>query len=209
MLIVALVLMVALSTVYIAGRERNKKKVLVFKALATLVADFLAIGFAWQSGRALAWWFAVGIFFYACADVALEIKFLYGMSLFAAGHVCLIAGMLPEEKIGVDTVAAFLLLAGAGAWLFRRYLPKMRRLMPVALSYVGVLCLMSSMTVSMAIRNFCAGTVLRAVGSVCFLISDGIIGWNYLRRKRTKSSGVLLLTLYYVALYLLAAGLYV
>ena len=53
MLVVALVLMVALSAVYIAGRERNKKKVLAFKALATLVADFLALGLArtwrWKS----------------------------------------------------------------------------------------------------------------------------------------------------------------
>lgn len=208
MLIVALVLMVGLSAVYIAGRDRNKKKVLVFKALATLVADFLALGFAWQSGRTLAWWFAAGIFFYACADVVLEFKFLHGMALFAAGHVCLIAGMMTEVKIGVDTVVAFVLLFGTAVWLFRRYLPKMKRLLPAAAGYVGVLCLMSSMAISMAVRNVCAATVLRAIGSVCFVISDWIIGWNFLRRKRTKSSGVLLLTLYYVALYLLAAGLY-
>ena len=68
MLVVALVLMVALSAVYIAGRERNKKKVLAFKALATLVADFLALGFARQSGRALAWWFVAGIFFYSSSS---------------------------------------------------------------------------------------------------------------------------------------------
>ena len=201
MLVVALVLMVALSAVYIAGRERNKKKVLAFKALATLVADFLALGFARQSGRALAWWFVAGIFFYACADVALEIKFLYGMSLLAVG-------MLTEVKIGVDTLVAFALLVGAALWLFGRYLPKMKRLLPVAAGYAGILCLMSSMAISMTVRNFCAGTLLRAIGSVCFLISDGIIGWNYLRRKRTKSSSVLLLSLYYAALYLLAAGLY-
>lgn len=208
MLVVALVLMVALSAVYIAGRECNKKKVLAFKALATLVADFLALGFARQSGRALAWWFVAGIFFYACADVALEIKFLYGMSLFAVGHVCLAVGMLTEVKIGVDTLVAFALLVGAALWLFGRYLPKMKRLLPVAAGYAGILCLMSSMAISMTVRNFCAGTLLRAIGSVCFLISDGIIGWNYLRRKRTKSSSVLLLSLYYAALYLLAAGLY-
>lgn len=209
MLVIALVLMVALSTVYIVGRDRNKRKVLIFKALATLVADFLALHYALSSGSFLAWGVAAGIFFYACADVALEIKFLYGMLLFAAGHVCLIVGMLTVTKIGVVTILAFILFACVAAWLFRRYLPKMKRLLPVALSYAGILCLMSSMAVSMAVEHFTAGTLLRAVGSVCFAISDGIIGWNFLRRKRTKSSGVLLLSLYYIALYLLAAGLYV
>lgn len=208
MRIIVLFLMAALSVVYIVGRERNKKKVLVFKALATLAADFLALWAAVQSGSALAWLFAVGIFFYACADVALEIKFLYGMFLFAAGHICLIIGMLTIQKVTLLTVVVFAAMVGAAASLFRHYLPKMRRLLPVSLFYVTLLCLMSSMAVTMAFGNLSAATAARAVGSVCFVISDGITGWNYLRRKRTQSSSVLLLSLYYLALYLLSAGLF-
>lgn len=208
MLIITLFLMAALSVVYMIGRERNKKKVLVFKALATLVADFMALWAALHSGSALAWWFAAGIFFYACADVALEIKFLYGMFLFALGHISLIVGLLTVQKVTLLTVTVFLVFIGAAAWLFRRYLPKMRRLLPVSLFYVTLLCLMSSLTVTMAAERLSAATAARAIGSICFVISDGITGWNYLRRKRTQSSSVLLLSLYYLALYLLAAGFF-
>lgn len=41
--IVTAVLMLLLGSVYVAGRERNKRKVLAFKAAATMMADFLAV----------------------------------------------------------------------------------------------------------------------------------------------------------------------
>lgn len=202
-----LILMAALSIVYMLGRERNKKKVLVFKALATLAADFMALWAAACFHEPLAWWFAAGIFLYACADVALEFKFLYGMGLFAAGHICLIAGMICARRPTWLTAAVFGALVGLAAWLFRRYLPNMRRLLPVSVCYVSILCLMSAMAVTIAAAQPTAGTLARAVGSLCFVVSDCITGWNYLRRKRTQSSSVILLSFYYLALYLLAAGL--
>ena len=77
LLIITAVLMMVLGSIYVAGRERNKRKVLAFKAAATLAADMLAVIAALQEKTVSAWFVAVGIFLYACADILLEIKFIW------------------------------------------------------------------------------------------------------------------------------------
>ena len=209
MLLVTLILMLVLAAVYIAGRERNKKKVLIFKALATLTADAAVLYYALSSGQREGWLFAVGISLYACADVALELKFVYGMLVFAAGHFTIIAGLLSMRRFHLLTLPVFVLIFGFGIWLFCRYLPRMRRLLPIALGYASILCLTGAMTVTMAAIEPTAENMIRMIGSICFICSDGIIAWNFLRHKRSQSSSVLLLSLYYLALYLFAAAFYI
>lgn len=208
MLVVAALLMIVLGAVYIAGRERNKKKVLVFKAAATFAADMLAVSYALETGTFLSMCAAVGIFLYACADVLLEIKFMAGVVCFGAGHLCLIAGMTACVGAGWVTAAVFAAEYGIAFLIFRPYLKRLKRLRVPALVYVGFLCGMSAMTFTAALAEHTYADWMRAAGSICFLISDGIIGWNFVHRRRSKLSGTVLMILYYFAVYLLAAAFY-
>lgn len=209
MLIVAAVLMTVLGMIYIAGRERNKKKVLVFKAMATLVADLLAVANALETGAFPAWCFAVGIFLYACADILLEIKFMAGVICFGAGHICLIAGLLGYTAPDWITGVVWVLECTVAFVIFRPYLKRLKKLKVPVCIYTMILCGMSAMNVTLAFAEPDFGTGLRAVGSICFLISDGIIGWNFVHHRRSRSSGAVLMILYYLAVYLLAAAFYI
>ena len=206
--IVTAVLMLLLGSVYVAGRERNKRKVLAFKAAATMKADFLAVIAALQENTVSAWFIAVGIFLYACADVLLEIKFIWGILCFGFGHVWMIAGIGLQGFSAGAAVLVFVLLYGIAFFLFRPYLGRLKQLKMPGLIYAALLCMMSAAAWGAAITAGTMWSWARAVGSLCFVISDGIIGWTFIHRSRTRCSGAVLMILYYVAVYLLgAAGL--
>lgn len=208
LLIMTAVLMMVLGSIYVAGRERNKRKVLAFKAAATLAADMLAVIAALQEKTVSAWFVAVGIFLYACADILLEIKFIWGILCFGVGHVWMITGIgLQGISAGVS-VLIFVLLYGIAFFVFRPYLGRLKQLKMPGLIYAALLCMMSAAAWGAAITAGTMWSWARAVGSLCFVISDGIIGWTFIHRSRTRCSGAILMILYYLAVYLLgAAGL--
>lgn len=208
LLIMTAVLMMILGSIYVAGRERNKRKVLAFKAAATLAADMLAVIAALQEKTVSAWFVAVGIFLYACADILLEIKFIWGILCFGVGHVWMITGIgLQGISAGVS-VLIFVLLYGIAFFVFRPYLGRLKQLKMPGLIYAALLCMMSAAAWGAAITAGTMWSWARAVGSLCFVISDGIIGWTFIHRSRTRCSGAILMVLYYLAVYLLgAAGL--
>lgn len=207
-LVFAAVLMAGLGAVYIVGRERNKKKVLAFKAAATLVADVLAVIAAYQEETVAAGCIAGGIFLYACADVLLEIKFIWGIFCFGIGHLWVIAGIGMEDISGITVVVVFGMLYGLALYIFRSYLAKLKQLKIPGLVYAALLCLMSASAFGAAVACGTGWSWARAAGSLCFVISDGIIAWNFVRRSRTRLSGTVLMILYYTAVYLIgAAGL--
>lgn len=208
LLIMTAVLMMILGSIYVAGRERNKRKVLAFKAAATLAADMLAVIAALQEKTVSAWFVAVGIFLYACADILLEIKFIWGILCFGVGHVWMITGIgLQGISAGVS-VLIFVLLYGIAFFVFRPYLGRLKQLKMPGLIYAALLCMMSAAAWGAAITAGTMWSWARAVGSLCFVISDGIIGWTFIHRSRTRCSGAILMILYYLAVYLLgAAGL--
>lgn len=208
LLIITAVLMMVLGSIYVAGRERNKRKVLAFKAAATLAADMLAVIAALQEKTVSAWFVAVGIFLYACADILLEIKFIWGILCFGVGHVWMIAGIGLQGISAGASVLIFVLLYGIAFFVFRPYFGRLKQLKMPGLIYAALLCMMSAAAWGAAITAGTMWSWARAVGSLCFVISDGIIGWTFIRRSRTRCSGAILMILYYLAVYLLgAAGL--
>lgn len=208
LLIMTAVLMMVLGSIYVAGRERNKRKVLAFKAAATLAADMLAVIAALQEKTVSAWFVAVGIFLYACADILLEIKFIWGILCFGVGHVWMIAGIGLQGISAGASVLIFVLLYGIAFFVFRPYLGRLKQLKMPGLIYAALLCMMSAAAWGAAITAGTMWSWARAVGSLCFVISDGIIGWTFIHRSRTRCSGAILMILYYLAVYLLgAAGL--
>lgn len=208
LLIITAVLMMVLGSIYVAGRERNKRKVLAFKAAATLAADMLAVIAALQEKTVSAWFVAVGIFLYACADILLEIKFIWGILCFGVGHVWMIAGIGLQGIFAGASVLIFILLYGIAFFVFRPYFGRLKQLKMPGLIYAALLCMMSAAAWGAAITAGTMWSWARAVGSLCFVISDGIIGWTFIHRSRTRCSGAILMILYYLAVYLLgAAGL--
>lgn len=208
LLIMTAVLMMILGSIYVAGRERNKRKVLAFKAAATLAADMLAVIAALQEKTVSAWFVAVGIFLYACADILLEIKFIWGILCFGVGHVWMITGIGLQGISAGASVLIFVLLYGIAFFVFRPYLGRLKQLKMPGLIYAALLCMMSAAAWGAAITAGTMWSWARAVGSLCFVISDGIIGWTFIHRSRTRCSGAILMILYYLAVYLLgAAGL--
>lgn len=208
LLIITAVLMMVLGSIYVAGRERNKRKVLAFKAAATLAADMLAVIAALQEKTVSAWFVAVGIFLYACADILLEIKFIWGILCFGVGHVWMIAGIGLQGISAGASVLIFVLLYGIAFFVFRPYFGRLKQLKMPGLIYAALLCMMSAAAWGAAITAGTMWSWARAVGSLCFVISDGIIGWTFIHRSRTRCSGAILMILYYLAVYLLgAAGL--
>lgn len=208
LLIMTAVLMMILGSIYVAGRERNKRKVLAFKAAATLAADMLAVIAALQEKTVSAWFVAVGIFLYACADILLEIKFIWGILCFGVGHVWMITGIGLQGISAGASVLIFVLLYGIAFFVFRPYFGRLKQLKMPGLIYAALLCMMSAAAWGAAITAGTMWSWARAVGSLCFVISDGIIGWTFIHRSRTRCSGAILMILYYLAVYLLgAAGL--
>lgn len=208
LLIITAVLMMVLGSIYVAGRERNKRKVLAFKAAATLAADMLAVIAALQGKTVSVWFVAVGIFLYACADILLEIKFIWGILCFGVGHVWMIAGIGLQGISAGASVLIFVLLYGIAFFVFRPYFGRLKQLKMPGLIYAALLCMMSAAAWGAAITAGTMWSWARAVGSLCFVISDGIIGWTFIHRSRTRCSGAILMILYYLAVYLLgAAGL--
>ena len=208
LLIITAVLMMVLGSIYVAGRERNKRKVLAFKAAATLAADMLAVIAALQEKTVSVWFVAVGIFLYACADILLEIKFIWGILCFGVGHVWMIAGIGLQGLSAGASVLIFVLLYGIAFFVFRPYFGRLKQLKMPGLIYAALLCMMSAAAWGAAITAGTMWSWARAVGSLCFVISDGIIGWTFIHRSRTRCSGAILMILYYLAVYLLgAAGL--
>ena len=208
LLIITAVLMMVLGSIYVAGRERNKRKVLAFKAAATLAADMLAVIAALQGKTVSVWFVAVGIFLYACADILLEIKFIWGILCFGVGHVWMIAGIGLQGISAGASVLIFVLLYGIAFFVFRPYFGRLKQLKMPGLIYAALLCMMSAAAWGAAITAGTMWSWARTVGSLCFVISDGIIGWTFIHRSRTRCSGAILMILYYLAVYLLgAAGL--
>ena len=203
-LIIAAVLMAVLGAVYIKGRERHKKKVLAFKAAATLVADVLAVIAAIHEGTFAAWCVAVGIFLYACADILLEIKFIWGIICFGMGHFWVIAGIGMEGASGFVTMLVFVLLYGSALGIFYHDFGKLKQLKIPGLIYAALLCTMCASTFGAAFANGTVWNWARAAGGLCFVVSDGIIAKNFVKRSRSRLSGVVLMILYYTAVFLLA-----
>ena len=124
-------------------KDRNKKRELAFKGGATLTAAALAAyGFATDPtpshGLLLA-----GLCVCAIADVVLDLHFLAGTAAFGLGHLCYCAAYLLAKTPGWGSLAVFLPLCGAIAFLY----PRLKRYAAPnsALPYLGYALLISAM----------------------------------------------------------------
>lgn len=209
MLILAAVVMGISAYIYSIKKEKQKKRGLAYKAFATLIGFALMASAAVHARTWQMFFLSLGILLYACADVALEINFQTGLICFGMGHISMIIGMC---KIVRPRMITAVLLAGMYFVLycvFRKYFRRLRKLKIPALIYVFFLCSMSAMMLTLAVYFKDAVYAAGAAGSICFVISDAMIGWRTVRGKTTRQFGNMILLLYYAAVYLLSAAFYI
>ena len=180
-------------------KDRNKKRELAFKGGATLTAAALAAyGFLTDPtpshGLLLA-----GLCVCAIADVVLDLHFLAGTAAFGLGHLCYCAAYLLAKTPGWGSLAVFLPLCGAIAFLY----PLLKRYAAPnsALPYLGYALLISAM-LALALPQ----RPLLLAGALLFVLSDAMLLTRIVRKITSKKYNYLCLGIYFLAQFLIAAS---
>lgn len=147
-------------------------------------------------------------FFLLCmgADALLEIRFVPGMLLFGAAHLCLVVWLWSIAPAGWLSVLIWALAYACTAWLFRRELPKLGKLTIPFCLYPALLG--ASLALGLALP-FSAGPVYwpLALGTLSFFVSDMMVAKSELSGLPPVWQKPVML-LYWAALYLISAPLW-
>lgn len=184
------------------------------KALAGAGFCAVALSAAWQLGGS-PWPWPLPAAFPLCAagDAAMGIYNLYrrpralgwGAALFAAGHLCFLAGLWRRTRPGMLCVVFAAAAAAALAWLLRRGVLDMGRLGGCGVGYCFAVSLMAAQAAALAVSAPQTGTVLFAAGGALFWGSDLILLMLYFSRKKgSRALHAANLASYYLGMLLLA-----
>lgn len=201
---VTAVVMAACCGVYIKQKQTEKRKSLIFKALATFMAVICAAANAFCSQNTYSWLIVAAVTCCMTADVLLEILFEAGAALFGIAHICFIAAVILHNSIRWYTVGIALILMICFLTALGKYLPKMGKLLIPGIIYVLLLCSMAGCFISAAIQQPTMTSVTSAIGAAFFVLSDFALAKNALEEKKGIRRDVIVLTLYYAAVYLIA-----
>lgn len=208
MISITISLMILCGSLYKGLEQRWGKKTLIFKALATAMAVAVSLAGTMAEPVPAHWIVTAGLVCCMIADVVLELAFIPGGCLFGAGHLLLIGAYgiwnLPSWK----TLAVFLIIYGAVTRMFWKNLPSLGRKKGLALLYLAFLGTMASMAVSLYLDRPAIWSGCAAAGGLCFLCSDVMIAWRVVKKHRERWLDILLLFLYYTAVYLIACAVY-
>lgn len=147
-------------------------------------------------------------FFVLCtaADALLEISFVPGMLLFGAAHVCLIIWLWGLAPAGWASLIVWLTAYAATAWLFRKELPKLGKLLIPFCLYPALLG--GSLALGAVLPFTATGAYWPlAVGTLCFFVSDMMVAKSELSGLDQKWQKPIML-LYWGALYLISSALW-
>lgn len=206
MLIVEFVLMICFGVRYYRTKRTAGKKALVWKALATFMAVLAAVAFAMKHNDILSWVMVAGTVMCMAADVLLELWLLAGVGCFGMAHICFIAAFYMEGYYKSYTPVIFMILLGIMLIIFLRFFKVLKWLSIPGTIYSVLLCSMTAMAVTGAMSQGSVGSLLGGAGGLCFFISDVVLGYSTLAKKKEKGYGALVLILYFPAVYLLAVS---
>lgn len=181
--------------------------------IAKCGGSFLAVG---SAGLALlragdvpfmspVFWFFV---LCAAADALLEIRFVPGMLLFGAAHVCLVVWLWGLAPAGWLALALWVIAYACAAWLFRKELPTLGKLTVPFCLYPALLG--ASLALGLALPFSGAGGPAYwplALGVLCFFVSDMMVAKSELCHLDPVWQKPIMV-LYWAALYLIAVPLW-
>ena len=208
-LVITAVLMLIFGILYGCMREKLGCRALAFKALATFMAVYLGMHGAVKYGGMSGTLMSLGLVLCMAADVALELDFVKGIVVFGLAHLCYIA---TYNRLAHP---AWYTLAGAAAvylmlfLIFRHDIGGLGKLKAAAVIYMAVLSYMTASAFTLYISEQTTAAAMVAAGATCFLISDGIIAYRTTRKKTGLVYGAAILLLYYSAVYLFGASVYI
>lgn len=202
-------LMVLLGLLYGYFREKAEKRALIFKAAATAMAVCAGIYGALMTHRLAEWVIVLGLICCMAADVILEIQFIRGVYLFGAAHLLFILAFC--QKV-VPTKYTWLIFGGIYLCVFLIFRTKIETLgefKSQAFGYLAILTGMVAMAVTMYLHLQSKMALLYTIGAFCFLVSDCIIVWSLVKERKKLIDGVLILMLYYAAVYLIGSAVWI
>ncbi|HJD20928.1 MAG TPA: lysoplasmalogenase [Candidatus Gemmiger faecigallinarum] len=187
------------------------------KALAGLGFCAVAAASAWQlGGSPWPWPLPAGFALCAAGDVAMGLYNLHrrpaalrwGVLLFAAGHLCFLAGLWRRMRPGPAAFALAAAAAAALALLLCRKTLDMGRQGGWGVAYCFAVSLMAAQSGALALAAPQAGTALFAAGAALFWLSDLILLFLYFSRWRnSRALHAANLASYYLGMLLLALSM--
>lgn len=202
--IAAAILTILFGTIYGRRDAKSGKKILIFKALATMCAASPALWAAWNKGGRYLWMLAAGLLLCMTADVLLEIWFLSGVIVFGCAHICLISAWLPLVDVRYYTI-----ILGTAMYLvffiaFHKWIARLGHLKIPGIIYPALLGSMAALAVTFGIQKQDFHSVTAAAGAGLFVVSDFILAYRTLEQKKDMIFKTAVLVCYFGAVYFIA-----
>jgi uncharacterized membrane protein YhhN len=162
---------------------------------------------------------AVALVFCALGDIGMEINILPGLGLFLFAHIIFTINFLWQSILSNPMVMAIglfgicIITMFVYIFLFQRYLKTTtKEVLPALLNAVNVYALMISLTLSTSLLLWLTTGALLGfipfIGAIFFVTSDSMIGIREFHHD-FKNSEVIILSTYYLAIFLLSLGVLV
>lgn len=154
----------------------------------------------------------LGLIFAFLGDVAINPNFILGVIFFALGHVFFVAAYLIYKKLGkmdIFLCGALGLFAVGFILVFPYIVFDVVVLKYVVLAYAVIISAMVGKSVGNAVREKTMFTVMIAVGSVLFFISDMMLLLAWFSTIEGRWTSNVCMAAYYPALCLLAGSMVV
>lgn len=169
-----------------------------------------------QGGSPWPWPLPAGFVLCAAGDVAMGVynlhrrtrALLWGIVLFAAGHLCFLTGLFRCGAPGPGALVFATAMALVLGLLLRRGRLNMGRLAPGGLLYCFAVSLMAGQSAALALAVPRPGPLLFAAGGALFWLSDLLLlGLYFSRKKGSRVLHIANLASYYGGMLLMALSL--
>lgn len=177
------------------------------KLLFKLIPMWLMIGYAFlqlpSSRTRTHYLMLAGLFFCMLGD-GLLVWFVAGLTAFLIGHLCYMTGFFSRWRFSVIRFASIVPIAVYSFFMGKELIAALQLsgedtlIIPV-LAYITVISFMLWSAIM-------TGNPWAIVGSILFVISDSILSWNMFVSD-IPNAGVLIMTTYYSAQFLIARSL--
>lgn len=197
-------LMVISAALTIYGKySPNKVIVYTCKPLTTILIISIAVINSIHFHNPIMYFVIGGLVFSLLGDVFLlkSTLFLYGLIAFLAAHLLFIIGFLEVSRI--SHVMLLLPFVVGVIILFAYLYPDLSKYKYPALIYIIVIALMSWRAWECYLGNKSTGALEIGIASLLFIFSDANLAINKFK-KPYKSSQLLILSTYYLSIWLIA-----
>lgn len=210
MLIVKYILLLALLAIGVFFYFKKGKPLIIKALCSTLVFAYAISGALGGAGNpAFRFLLVGGLLCCLIGDIAINFSLIAGMAVFAAAHICFIAGFITAGFLAPPAapLTAFAILCGLTLFTIFKLKMAAKEILPAACVYSVLITFMVSLAVCSPARyGGAAFTLSLASGSVLFMASDILLAIVTSAKGGNKLDYISLST-YYLATSLFAFSL--